>query len=327
MGKVSVIIPVYNRRGLIGRCLDSVFRQTWRPVELIIVDNGSDDGTFEFVSEWSSSHISPDFSIRVLVEPKGGACRARNRGLYAATGEFCMFFDSDDEMRPCLIEKGVMGFHRNPDAVAVCWRCEIHQLDGTVRIPPFSTVRPMENHLVHTLLRTQGYMVRRSVFRKTGCWDPGLQCWNDLELGVRIILNVVEDQEYGDRKAYIAGIPEVLADIYSQKDSITGTAFSLKTGEWEKSLEKIEEDIQMANLTSRTKKYFMDMVAYKRMILAASYQKEGRPELASGLLDKVVGNGELSFFQKTILKILFRYTVSGGRGAWHAARLFFTAPY
>lgn len=314
MEKVSVIVPVYNRRNLLGRCLDSIAAQTYRPIELIVVDNGSTDRSLEFASEWGSRHVTPDFPIKIIEEHQKGVCLARNKGLTLASGDFTLFFDSDDAMRPELIEKGVAAFRKNPDISIVCWKCEIHKPDGTVRIPPFYPEKAIECHLIHSLLRTHGYMAPTEQFRSVGGWDISLPCWNDLELGMRLLLKIGDKSGYESIPGHISGIREVLADIYQQDESITGRDFSSKTGLWEKSLTKIREDIRLSGC--REKDYLFKIIAYREMILAAHYKKENRPDLASDLMEKVLKEYDLTVLQKNLFKLLFKYTARGGRGAW-----------
>lgn len=168
MEKVSIIIPVYNRKELLARTLSSVAKQTWRPLEVIIVDNGSDDGTYEYALEWRDANSVEGLHVEVMREERRGACYARNTGLCAATGRFTLFFDSDDTMRPTLVERAVNGFRDHPEAEIVCWKCLIHTLDGKSKVAPFYPDRGMECHLVHALLRTHGYMAPTELFRKAG---------------------------------------------------------------------------------------------------------------------------------------------------------------
>lgn len=317
MEKVSVIVPVYNRRNLLGRCLDSIAAQTYRPIELIIVDNGSTDGSLEFASEWGRLHNAPDFSITVMEERQTGASSARNKGLSEATGDFTLFFDSDDAMRPELIERGIAAFRKNPAISIVCWKCEIHTVGGGTRIPPFYPERALECHLIHSLLRTHGYMAPTELFRSAGGWDTSLPCWNDLELGMRLLLRIGDKSRYESVSELISGIPKVLVDVYQQDESITGKDFSSRAGLWEKSLTKIREDILLSDC--RQKDYLLKIIAYREMILAAHYKKENRPDLASCLLEKVLKESGLTSFQKVLFKILYQYTALGGRGAWEIA--------
>src|SRR5690606_31994309 len=96
-GLVSVIIPTYNRSGLLLEALDSLARQTYRPIEAIVVDDGSSDDTPEAVNRWISGLVSGDgLRVRYHRQSNKGAPSARNRGLIESRGEFIQFLDSDD---------------------------------------------------------------------------------------------------------------------------------------------------------------------------------------------------------------------------------------
>jgi len=97
---VSVIIPTYNRAHLVTETLDSVYEQTYRPIECIVVDDGSTDDTVAVVTEWKERHRGESFSVRLLEQENKGAPAARNHGLEAATGKYLLFLDSDDMLKP-----------------------------------------------------------------------------------------------------------------------------------------------------------------------------------------------------------------------------------
>jgi glycosyltransferase involved in cell wall biosynthesis len=91
--RVSVILPVYNRKSSVARAIRSVLAQTWTPFELIVVDDGSTDGTRAVLESFDSQ-------MRLIGQPHGGAYVARNRGLREARGELIAFIDSDDAWLP-----------------------------------------------------------------------------------------------------------------------------------------------------------------------------------------------------------------------------------
>lgn len=95
---VSVIIPTYNRASLIVETLDSVWHQTWRPIELIIVDDGSTDATRDVIARWIATHQGPKFATRLIEQAHQGAQIARNHGIAEATGAYLQFLDSDDTL-------------------------------------------------------------------------------------------------------------------------------------------------------------------------------------------------------------------------------------
>ena len=96
---ISVIIPTYNRGRCIQRSIDSVLSQTYKDIELIIVDDGSTDQTEEVVKKYE------DPRIRYIKAGHGGAGAARNRGVFEAKGEYIAFQDSDDYWQPQKLER------------------------------------------------------------------------------------------------------------------------------------------------------------------------------------------------------------------------------
>lgn len=114
---VSVVIPTFNRGAAIRKTLDSVLAQTLAPLEILVVDDGSTDGT----ADWIAAHYGE--KIRLIRQKNGGVARARNRGWRAASGDWIAFLDHDDTWHPQKIERmsGALG---NPNVgVAVCrWR-------------------------------------------------------------------------------------------------------------------------------------------------------------------------------------------------------------
>ena len=90
---ITIVIPVYNRRGLIKRTLESIRRSPVSGVPVIVVDNGSTDGTLELLNEYSAAYPS----ITIAQEPVRSAAAARNKGLSLVKTTWVYFFDSDDE--------------------------------------------------------------------------------------------------------------------------------------------------------------------------------------------------------------------------------------
>lgn len=90
--KVSIVVPCYNLEALIGRCLDSLCAQTYRDLEIIVVDDGSVDGSMQVLC----SYAEKDSRIRPVSQNNGGPSAARNYGMDLATGDYLMFVDGDD---------------------------------------------------------------------------------------------------------------------------------------------------------------------------------------------------------------------------------------
>ena len=97
---ISVIVPVYNVKSYLNRCLDSLLAQTCRDFEAILVDDGSTDGSAEICDEYAAR----DPRLRVIHKPNGGLISARNVGLMAAQGEYICHVDGDDWAKPEMLQ-------------------------------------------------------------------------------------------------------------------------------------------------------------------------------------------------------------------------------
>lgn len=308
----TVIVPVYNREQLIVRCLDSIRAQTYRPIDLIVVDNVSTDQTVPVIREWAALNESVDFRVQVVEEGRKGAAAARQCGLELVHSEWVIFFDSDDAMRPYMLETIAAAIESSDNIDMICWRYLRHDNGGKKimsRLPRYTARKPLKAHMLHTVLATHSYTVKTNFLRNVGGWDPSLLAWNDYELGVRLLLN-------GPRMKILR---QVLYDVYCQEKSITGLSFSHSAGRWEESLDACELDIKAS--ACEDKDYYIRLVAYRRMILAAHYRREGNREAAFRLehdtMEKALANKNagISGLQRFILKMAYAYTVFGGRGA------------
>lgn len=301
MFSISVVIPVLNRSHLIRRCLDSVANQTRIPDHLIVVDNGSTDDTVEVVRNWVSNH--PEINVTLLEESSPGASAARNRGLADVTTDLVYFFDSDDVMLPRLIEKITDEIGDND---LLFWKAEIVGLDGKTRPKAFYADSLTRRHFYNGILSTQVFTARTEFIRRVGGWATGAKVWNDWELGIRISL----------AKPAWKALPEVLVRIHAQEESITGTRFSKKRGDWERTLDIVESDIRRSDRSITDKRRLLDMLAYRRAVLAAKYRREGREDYARELLQKSLAASGLGRWARLRLRLLYGYTALGGRAAY-----------
>lgn len=99
--KISAIVPVYNTEKLVGRCIESVLAQSFPDWELILVDDGSRDGSLNVLREYEKK----DTRLKVIHQENAGPGIARNRGIKEATGDYIVFIDSDDVIKPEYFEK------------------------------------------------------------------------------------------------------------------------------------------------------------------------------------------------------------------------------
>lgn len=191
MGLISVIMPTYNRAELIVKALDSVWRQTYRPIELVIVDDGSNDGTARVVHGWKGTHEDKkDFQVRCFYQDNSGSASARNYGLIESHGEFLQFLDSDDLMHPQRLEKLTGVFHNTEcDFIQTgfdgfCAECgeTIEQHYGNTSEDQL--VLALKGRLWGNTLRSA---FRRSLAVATGPWNESMTCFEDYEYVVRAL--------------------------------------------------------------------------------------------------------------------------------------------
>lgn len=307
---VSVVIPVFNREGLVERALESVCAQSYRPIHLIVVDNNSTDNSFKVVSDWAEIHNLPDFKVTVLQETKPGAAAARALGAQHSTSDKIMFLDSDDALRPEIVEKGVEKFRQaSSDTDIVYWRVKRHFLGGTIResrhVAPSDI---LEGHIIHASLCSVAYMVRRHLLEDAGGWRPEIRFWDDWELGIRLIM----------KARRVAAIPDTGCDVYCQENSITGVDYSSRKGEWEKTIDAVEKSV-VSSRSSLTD-YIIGWLDYRRVILAAHYKKEGDKKAGEALREKTLSNPRLNLRQRLALRLIYHYTSRGGRGGYYLYR-------
>lgn len=116
---VSVIIPIYNVEKYLDQCIDSVLNQTYRDIEIILVDDGSPDRCGVICDEY----MAQDKRVKVVHKKNGGLSDARNAGMNIASGEYILFLDSDDYIDKSLIETVVEHMKKGYDLVAFHFMC------------------------------------------------------------------------------------------------------------------------------------------------------------------------------------------------------------
>jgi len=175
---VSTVIPVHNRPALVREAVDSVLAQDWRPLEIILVDDRSDDETPQVLAELTDAHPSLVRSLRRA--HRGGPGAARETGRREVRGEFVQYLDSDDLLAPGKIRRQVEALRARPDC-DLCWGRE----ETIVEVPGRSARRvskalPHVDRLFPTLLvrklwQTFNPLYRRELVDRMGPWSP---LWN-----------------------------------------------------------------------------------------------------------------------------------------------------
>ena len=184
---VSVIVPACNAEKVLGDALASAQQQTYRELEIIVVDDGSTDGTGEVARRFAAA----DGRIRLLQQANGGSAAARNAALGNAHGEWIAFLDADDVWLPTKIESQLRLWQSDPAAnflFANYWNWD-GQRDISVqysRRRKFPKGNVLRELIYWGLFRTSTVMVRRETLDRAGLFDPELRNVHDWDLWLRI---------------------------------------------------------------------------------------------------------------------------------------------
>jgi glycosyltransferase involved in cell wall biosynthesis len=184
---VSVIIPTFNRIERVSEAIRSVLTQKGVSFELLVVDDGSADGTKALVEQLIASN--KHHAIRYLFQTNQGPASARNLGIQNAKGEFIAFLDSDDYWLPGKLARQISYFEAHPEFL-ICQTEEIWIRDGR-------RVNPMKKHqkfggnifekcLPLCIVSPSCVMMRRTLFDTVGLFDPSFPACEDYELWLRM---------------------------------------------------------------------------------------------------------------------------------------------
>jgi glycosyltransferase involved in cell wall biosynthesis len=182
---VSVVIPVFNRAGLIARALDSVARQTFDDYEIIVVDDGSTDGTVDTVRNWRGK------PVRLIQHSQNrGAAAARNTGVSSSSSRWIAFLDSDDHWEPEKLARQMSALNGAPAAFMAC-ATSYYSWDGerkrTVQfnIPPGRFV--VEIRFGCYIAPGSTLVAARQAFDVTGGYDEALRHHEDWDWLLRFV--------------------------------------------------------------------------------------------------------------------------------------------
>lgn len=183
MPVVSVIIPTYNSAKHLSQALNSVWSQTYQDYEIIVVDDGSTDGTQDILSDYGDR-------IRCLFQPNAGSSVARNAGAAVAAGRYIAFLDADDRLAPNKLALQVPVLESHADLALVASGLNLVDTEGlTLR-----TERPwlhlpridLERLTFVGLVGVHGTLLRRSWFDRVGGFDARLRYCQDMDLWWRV---------------------------------------------------------------------------------------------------------------------------------------------
>jgi glycosyltransferase involved in cell wall biosynthesis len=197
---VSVIIPAWNAEKFIAETLESVFAQTWRRFEVIVVDDGSTDGTSQAVRACAKAKAAGPVALKLIRQQNGGPSSARNAGLRAASGDYLAFLDADDRWFPETLERLVGFAEAHSNVSLVFGDAGSFDEDGT-RFDSFFkkygrpatdergiVINALEKLLKGNFILTGALLLRRECIDHVGYFDEKISHGEDYDLWIRITL-------------------------------------------------------------------------------------------------------------------------------------------
>jgi glycosyltransferase involved in cell wall biosynthesis len=188
---VSTIVATYNRAHTLGKAIESILQQTYRNIEIVIVDDGSTDATREKLAEFGDQ-------VRVISQKNAGPAAARNRGIKECKGEIVTFLDSDDLWMPTFVEKQVYVLQGLGDDVPCCLsNSRLEFSDGSsstsfdVALMRFTAEQGLwlnagEVLATRFVMFTQMAAVRRAALERSGGFDETLWSLEDYDLALKL---------------------------------------------------------------------------------------------------------------------------------------------
>ena len=152
---ISIIVPIYNIPDCLAKCVHSITAQTWRQMEILLVDDGSTDSTGALCDTLAEE----DSRIRVFHKENGGSSSARNLGIREARGEYLGFVDSDDYIEPDMYEKLVKAALEYDAPIVQIGRNEVDEKGNVlpdICVPPQKTERIESGEFMKELLMHRG---------------------------------------------------------------------------------------------------------------------------------------------------------------------------
>tara|TARA_B100001175_G_scaffold55204_1_gene44255 strand:- start:1982 stop:2842 length:861 start_codon:yes stop_codon:yes gene_type:complete len=181
--KISIVIPTFNRIGSLPRALDSALNQTYQPSEIIVVDNGSSDGTTKLLRERYPS-------IRLLIEKKLGVSAARNKGIRYSKFQWIALLDSDDAWDKTKLEKQKNALASSQDQFRLVHTDEIWIRNGN----KFNQMKKHQkfggdifnNCLSLCCISPSSVLINKNIFKEVGYFDESLPVCEDYDLWLKI---------------------------------------------------------------------------------------------------------------------------------------------
>ncbi len=269
-GLVSIIIPTHNRINLINETIDSILNQIYDNIEIIIVDDHSTDGTYEFLL--SKKKTIPKMNL--FKSNKRGACAARNLGLEYANGEYIQFFDDDDIMDKKHIFKKVEILKNNVEFDFVAcnfyyFKGSSNNIIGEKRLDNIQ--HTIESHILNNAFPAPSYFFRHKIVLKLGMWDEKCLRFQDIKYYHKIFLYNLNGFWIPDFLFFVRIHEQNLSTLFSKEKllSMVGVYESIKF-DWNRSSKIVQKKALNSILTLSEIYISLDAIKKKHFIIGAS---------------------------------------------------------
>lgn len=288
MEKISVIVPVYNGEEYLGECIESILRQTHGDLELIIVDDGSTDGSAEICDEYAGK----DKRVKVYHQENGGASRARNLGLEKARGEYVMFVDADDWLEDEALERLSAEIGGSADLVIG----NMYMVQRGEKTPKLLGESAAENGEGAFEFMTYNYL-----------WGPIAKLYRKdcLKRGFREGCLVGEDLLFNfENRENFKAYQYIAQPLYNYRKNHSSVTLNSNAERRDSALSAIREIVE--NTEGRLKTFYM--VYYLDVYYSYGHQKGMSDEAAKGYYKKVMATKDISAKKKAKLIVKARST-------------------
>lgn len=213
MTSVSILVPCYNSEEHLAETIESALGQTWPACEIIVVDDGSTDGSLEVARAYEGE------DVRIIEQSNQGAPAARNRAFQASTGDYIQYLDADDLLHPRKIEAQVAALRESdPGTVAVCSTVyfqdgespkEGRRAKGEQEVPWLTSNDPVQ-WLINLwtpgkgwgMVQTGAWLTPRELIKRAGAWAEYVNPDDDGEFFTRVLLQSTGVEYVKDRCVY-----------------------------------------------------------------------------------------------------------------------------
>jgi glycosyltransferase involved in cell wall biosynthesis len=226
---VSVVIPCYNQAHFLSESIESVLAQTYRQMEIVVVDDGSADNTSEVVARYPG--------VSCVRQENRGLAGARNRGFRASRGEYLLFLDADDRLRPNAIEAHLCCFAQHPEAGFVVGDIDHIGPDGSYRGSPRWPIVEANHYeellKVNHVANTIAVMFRCAVIERVGGFKPSCSPAEDYELllhAARLFLTAHHRTVVAEYRRYPASLSRKGAIMLAAMDHVMRMQWPIVSG-------------------------------------------------------------------------------------------------